>query len=238
MTIRAIIFDKDGTLISATQAWSIPSIQATDYLLNQSDLAEAKQQEIAKLAGIEHDQLQPNSLFLAGSIRDQAQFFAEYVPLDCQEIEQILVDYYYQFQQQELSDALIEPGVIDLLQTLAPHYHIGLITNDHYLLTHHMLEELKLLDYFDFIGCADQYGPKPNPQALHEFSRRFDIGLHEMVYVGDSQLDMAYGKWTRASIAYDPTGQADYLSDADYQLRHFSELPLVIDAIDEEDRRK
>lgn len=234
MTVKVIIFDKDGTLVSASDAWQVPSINAVDDILQQSSLTNEEKIQLKEQAGIVGGQLLPNSLFISGSIREQSEFFAPFVDLSIGELDELLINHYMTFQDEHTSPSLLEPGALELLETLTGQgYKLAIVTNDNYALTHHMLERVGIMQYFDFIGCADQYGSKPNPRSLHELCRQLDVRLSEMVYVGDSEVDMEYGQYTRAAIGYSPTGDADFLEAADYIIDHLLQVTAVVEQLNQ-----
>ena len=53
-----------------------------------------------------------------------------------------------------------------------------------------------------------------------------------MVYIGDSAVDMTYGKHTAASIAYlDQEDHQSFLAEGDYFISDFRDLLPVIDTL-------
>lgn len=229
--IKAIVFDKDGTLIELGQTWDKPTVLMMERLFEDYHVDKHQQQVIAQRLGLNEDWtgIVPNSIFAAGSIRDQAQCLAEYVGASVEKLEEVIEDYYTEYIDQQEVQAKLAPGVKEMLVDLKQDYTLCLVTNDNYRLTMNILEKLEILDYFDFIGCADQYGPKPGPNALYEISRRFNVKLDEMVYVGDSSLDMEYGQYTAASIGYiEQEGHQSHLEQADYLLDHMQNLRTVV----------
>lgn len=232
--IKAIVFDKDGTLIELGQTWDEPTVKMMEEMFKLTTLTKDEQVSFAREMGINEagTGIVPNSIFAAGSIYDQAVELSRVVDLPVAEIEEKIEQSYLHFLQTQDLQAKLSPGVEEMLQTLKQSYKICLVTNDNFNLTEVTLGKLNVLHYFDFIGCADQYGPKPNPSALIEISKQFNIGLDEMVYVGDSALDMIYGGHTRAAIGYieDPAIQ-DHLHAADYLIEDFNELPALIETI-------
>lgn len=233
--IKAVVFDKDGTLIELGQTWDEPTVKMMREMFQLTHLKEEEQAEFAYKMGINKNWtgIIPNSIFAAGSIYDQAVELSKVVDLPIEKIEEKIEAAYLHFLETQDLQAKLSPGVEEMLQSLQGKYKICLVTNDNYNLTKMTLGKLNVLNYFDFIGCADQYGPKPNPSALHEISKRFNVSLDEMVYVGDSSLDMVYGKHTRSAIGYieDPKYH-EHLSEADYLIGNFDQLMDILEQVE------
>lgn len=231
--IKAIILDKDGTLIELGQTWDKPSVDATEYLLEKSDMNEEKKDNFRKHLGIEGDKIVANSIFAAGSIEDQAIEFSKIIPMDKEEIETYLEDVYLDYVQGHHEHVVAMSGAKEALDVLKEKYILAVVTNDNLRIAEETLRLAGLEGYFDFVAGADDFGPKPNPAALFEFAKRFDVQLNEMVYVGDSTVDMQYGKHTLASIGLAiEESHRDHLAGADYIMSHFDELKGIIERIE------
>lgn len=235
--IRAVIFDKDGTLIELGHTWDKPTVDMMEKIFELKKVSVEDQQIMCEKLGLNESRtgIIPNSIFASGSIYDQAICMSEYIDENVEVLEQLIEQLYLESIEKQDVLAKLVPGVKEVLTELRNQYKVCLVTNDNYRLTIKMLEKLGIIDYFDFIGCADQYGPKPKPDALYEISRRFNIHLDEMVYVGDSSLDMEYGKYTTASIGYvEQSGHENHLMEADYLIKHMSELIPLLEKISKE----
>lgn len=231
--IKAIIFDKDGTLLDAGIAWDEPSIRLTDQLLAESQLSEEDSQKIRQHAGIINGRVCPNTLFSAGSLREQADFFASVLKLDAGRLEERIEHHFLQAIRENPQALQVIPGVREALDALSKKYVLAMVTNDHRSLTELCLEVTGLKDYFEFVGCADEFGEKPQPRALEALQEDTGILLKQMVYVGDSTVDMVYGGHTAASIGYAPNRhQADHLKQATCIFSDFNKLPALIQALD------
>ena len=58
-----------------------------------------------------------------------------------------------------------------------------------------VLKELFGKDYFDFIlGYREDYKRKPSPEGIMIIAERFGVDFSEIIYFGDSEVDMQCGK--------------------------------------------
>lgn len=233
MVIKAIIFDKDGTLLELGETWDEPTVTAFAELMTLSNMSNEEIEAYGKELGIVEGKVLPNTLFASGSILEQAEELATKVPLSVQEINDMLAQSYLKFVKRMDVETIIVDGTKELLQYLRDQgYIIGLVTNDYKSITRVLLEAGGLLEYFDFIGCADEYHAKPNPAALYEMAKRFDITLDEMIYIGDSAIDMEYAKFIAHGIgvAFDDAHR-DYVEEADYIVTELAAIPEIINEI-------
>lgn len=227
--IKAIIFDKDGTILDLGNTWEEPTIKVMDELMSMTALSELEIESFKKSMGIEGTTLLPNTLFSAGSITEQAAKLVEVVPLTVAEIEDYLENYYYRYLMETDVELQVIGNIEKILQQLKPDYLLGIVTNDNHRLTEATLTKAGLIDYFDWIASSDQFQPKPDPVALYDLAEKHNLKLDEMIYIGDSSVDMEYGKHTHASIgiALEPEHR-EFLKEADYIIEAFDELPSLI----------
>ena len=58
--IKAIILDKDGTLIELGRTWDQPSVDVTNLLLDKTDLNDEDKEAFRKHMGVEGDMVVAN----------------------------------------------------------------------------------------------------------------------------------------------------------------------------------
>lgn len=233
--IKAIIFDKDGTIIDLGNTWDEPTIHAMDVMMNLTDLSPEERTEFKRKMGVEATEIVPNSMVAAGSIHEQSVFLSEVVPLPLSEIELKLEQLYYDYISASEVSLDVVNHVESVLDELKENYFLGLVTNDNRRITEATLTKTGLIKYFDYVACADDFKPKPDPSALYDLKEKHGINLDEMVYVGDSSVDMIYGKLTKAAIglALDPS-HYEHLREADYLIESFKEIPAIIERVNKD----
>jgi phosphoglycolate phosphatase len=87
----------------------------------------------------------------------------------------------------------VYPGVAQTLRALTDAgIALCCITNKDSLFTEPLLREAGLAGFFAFTLCADRpEDRKPSPSLLHEACARWGITPAEMIFVGDSSVDVA-----------------------------------------------
>jgi len=99
-----------------------------------------------------------------------------------------------------------EPGIREVLETLARHLPLAVATNRGGSLTE-ILDHFGLAGYFTtLVTSRDVPRPKPYPDMLLEAANRLDLPAEELLFVGDSKLDRdAAAAAGMPFVAYGPT---------------------------------
>jgi len=88
-----------------------------------------------------------------------------------------------------LSYFTVEPELISLLEKLRPRIRTAIATNRTDTMEN-LLAEFDLDGYFDLVVTAsDVRQPKPHPDALVKILEYFGLAPHQIIYIGDSQVD-------------------------------------------------
>ena len=197
--IRGIIFDCDGVLFESREAnlayYNTVLQQLGESLVEGSDHVRAHLCHTAASPQVFERLLglerTPEALALAAEL-DYRQFIPYMKP---------------------------EPGIIDALSRLAASYPLAVATNrGDSMLT--ILEHFGLSGYFQAVVTSrDVERPKPAPDMLYEAAKRLHSAAHEVLFVGDSELDQAAARLAGMPFAI-------YRGDlqADVRLEHHDEL--------------
>ena len=83
----------------------------------------------------------------------------------------------------------VEPDLVPLLTRIRPKLKTAIATNRSDTMNR-LLAEFALTHYFDLVVTSvDIRRPKPYPDALFKILEHFRIAAHQVLYVGDSQVD-------------------------------------------------
>ncbi len=202
--LRGIIFDKDGTLIDYYSVWGPVfrhNITSVLQQLGRSGDAELEQ-EMLKLLGITDSGVYPKGLVFGANsslMLIRMWIFARKWKLSFRNLLQAFRQAFYGSRDmlaQSLTQANSTGDLHRLFRELKERdYKIGLVTGDTAESTKLCLEQLGIIEYFDFISTHDdQFKNKPDPQTLLLFCRQFLINPREVAVVGDSAVDFLYAK--------------------------------------------
>ena len=192
--IKAILFDKDGTLLKFTRAWVDSIIK---YLENKN-LDKNKLKMIFKRIGVkENKEVEENSILSSETAMDLAIIFSEFLDEDVLDIYSELDDYLLNYLK-ENPNFIVETCDLDFLfENLKRRgIIIGVFTSDNYRQAKFSMEHLKLDSYINFYAAADIYKRKPDTESLEIFKNKYSLDDGEIIVVGDSKVDMIFGKDT------------------------------------------
>lgn len=187
--IRAILFDKDGTLVDFQRTWGPAAQHVMTTLAGGRNSA---YERLAAVTGFVDSECRflPDSILIrepthvygvlwaaALERNPSASFFAE--------IDRLFLD----ATTQHLAP-IGDPK--SLLAGLAARgFRLGMITNDAELPARAHARKLGVESYFEFIaGYNSGYGAKPDPDPVLAFARKVGIAPSEIALVGDTVHDL------------------------------------------------
>jgi phosphoglycolate phosphatase len=119
----------------------------------------------------------------------------------------------------------IEPGLIDLLETIRPGIKTAVSTNRSTTIGQ-VLKTFALDPYFDLvISSLDVTRPKPDPESVIKIMDFFKAGPEHCLYIGDSEVDaQTAGRAGVVFVAY-----KNLSLPADFHIQGFSELKKYVE---------
>lgn len=176
--IRAAAFDLDGTLID-TMADLASAVNLTLTMLDAPVLPEAR---IRSFVGSGIDQLVMRALSDSLGTRP---------PHEAQRSAALAL-FRRHYALGLFKRGAVFPGVVQTLESLAQKgVALCCITNKERAFTLPLLQQAGLARFFAFTLCADRPEErKPSPTMLLAACSRFGVTPAEMVYVGDSRIDI------------------------------------------------
>ena len=170
-TVRALIFDLDGTLIDS-QRDLIHSVNAMLRELRRAELAE---ETISGYIGHGAPRLVARSL---GENVEEA------------EQKRALAFFLAYYEEHKLDFTVAYPGVAEALEALAP-MPMAVLTNKPVRISVRILEALGLAKYFRAVYGGNSFETKkPDPFGANTILREFGAAATEAIMVGDSEVDV------------------------------------------------
>lgn len=225
--IKAILFDKDGTLLKFSNIW-VDSI--VKYLSKKNLNHDAKKKLFKKIGIRENNEVEENSILSSETVEDLALIFSEFMDESPEEIYKDIDDFLLEFLKENKSEIKETCDLKSLFTDLKNRgIIIGLFTSDNYRQAKYSMEYLNLDSFIDFYAAADLYEKKPSIESLEIFKKKYALRDQEIIIVGDSKVDMIFGKDTlklgvlcgtgsremleryTENIAEDPRGVLKYL---------------------------
>ena len=203
--IKAIIFDKDGTLFNYADFWG-PIVSRNSIIgFKRFNISEEMADELAysfeKTFGVDRNRINhPEGILfrhdkiVSGILRVSWKSIRNGLnPIKVMKVLTSLIDHVNidnDIEQYEF------PPVAPLFRALKDHgYVIGIVTNDMTESTMKFLKAMHIDRMVDFLRCRDSGClNKPNPDSINELCRAYQIDSSEVCMVGDTKIDMKFGK--------------------------------------------
>ncbi len=231
MSVKAILFDKDGTLFDFKATWNVWAGGVIETL-SAGDAALAQRIAQAAMYDLETRSFHPDSPLIAGTNREAAECIAGALPgSDIQQIELFLMH--------RAADAPLAPAVplTPFLQGLAARgLGLGVMTNDTEYGARAHLGAAGVMEQFDFIAGFDSgFGAKPAPGPLLAFAEALQVDPAQVVMVGDSTHDLVAGRaagMQTLGVLTGLAGTAELAGLADAVLPDIGHIPNWLDRAD------
>lgn len=224
MAIKAIIFDKDGTLFDFGATWEA---WARAFLLNITNHDMERATFVGQQIGFDliSNTFSPDSIVIAHPVVEIANALAPHLP-------EYPVDILLQKLNSEAEDVpqIEAVPLVPFLNVLRGQgLKLGVATNDAEVPARAHLTSAGVLGHFDFLAGFDSgHGAKPAPGQLLAFATSLDIAPEHVVMVGDSTHDLVAGRAAGMQTVGVLTGLAatdDLAPFADVVLPDIGHLP-------------
>ena len=223
-TIKALLFDKDGTLFDFHATWGV---WCAGFIADVSDGDAGLASALAKAMDydLENSAFLPSSVMITDSMDGIMDAVHSALP---------------HWEREALTEYVIETGskapqspVTDLGPLLgrfrANNLKVGLATNDNEAPARAHLTSVSILEYFDFVsGCDTGFGAKPEPGMLLGFADAMGLQPSEIAMIGDSTHDLRAGRaagMVSIGVLTGPAVTEDLAPYADVVLRDIGEIP-------------
>ena len=222
--VKAIIFDKDGTLSNSEEyllQLARTRIHFLEQKLKQLNLNKIKillfRKILVSVYGLKKNSLSANATLAIASrennIISTATIFTLFgfdwckslsiVQKIFNEVDIFLFDQKENTQKQR---TLIS-GALDLLISLKHKgVHIALMTNDTQTGIKEFITRNKLEGIFDYLWSAEQKPSKPNPQAVIELCKKMNLHPSDCALISDADTDLKMAKEAGIPVVIGFTG--------------------------------
>ncbi|WP_417249943.1 HAD family hydrolase [Celeribacter sp.] len=184
--IKAVLFDKDGTLVDFQATWWPWSVEAAHLVADETGHAV---EEIARSFGLDlaGARFEPHSPLIAGTPEEVVPVLATYYPdLEPKEI----------IARVTPPEGVVVPVPVEGLERCldglrAAGIRLGVVTNDFAAQTEVQLAEMGIASAFDVvIGYDSGHGAKPAPDGCLAAARALGARPEDTVMVGDTLHDL------------------------------------------------
>lgn len=223
--LKALLFDKDGTLVHFDRTWG-PAAGAVMRTLAEGDPAALKRLEEVSEYLPDEERFLPSSPLVAGSSAHYGPLWAQALDRPANEDFLVLIDRLFREAGLRHLTPIGRPGeVLERLRDAG--LRLAMVTNDAEASALEQARALGVLSYFDALhGYDSGYGSKPDPGMVSAVAVQFALQPREMAVVGDSTHDFTAARGAGARFILVRTGPAP--------VEHlYGEADLVVDSIDD-----
>lgn len=193
---KAILFDKDGTLIEYNDLWTnaiFGMVMALDKKFSRKSMFDKTL--LYQQLGILETHVSDASPLGTGTTAQIASVLQHFFLSEEAEMLAFVRDYLYQYTLSHQEELVPIGDLPQLLQRLkAEGYMLGIVTSDDYESTLFTLKVLEIKTYFDVVVTGDRFEPKPNREALRYASSILDVLPQNILFVGDSSVDAQFSR--------------------------------------------
>jgi phosphoglycolate phosphatase len=166
-----VIFDWDGTLMDST-ARIVSAMQATARTAN---LPEPSDKAVKSIIGLSMEAVMDEMFPTANNSKR----------------EELFEIYRYQYVEGDKTPSPLFEGTLPLLNWLKSNdIPIAIATGKARQGLDRVLNQVGLIDFFDYTICADEAKSKPDPQMVEHLLERANKQKHETLILGDSVHDL------------------------------------------------
>jgi len=200
--IRAVLLDKDGTLVDFRASW-LPAFEgAARALCAGLGLPPQEAPRLLALGGYDAATRawDPRGLIACGTTRELAQAWADAIPgADAPGIEAHLEA---AFKRDVRASPVAVAGAAEALARLHGRgIVLGLATMDTERAARDTVERLGIAALFSFVcGCDSGFGEKPGAGMAHAFCTRAAVSAAQLAVVGDTLHDLEMGVHAGAAL--------------------------------------
>lgn len=196
-TIKAILFDKDGTLMDFHSIWVKVADEVVTEFIDSHALPITFKTTILSEIGVNGDFVDPYSALAAGTSKDLAHIFHKYIPsIVYSKVHDWISEKLFSTLYKQRSHMRMTTDLPKLLTALKKkNYIIGIVTADDYASTELFLQQYELQSFFHFIVTSDTFPvQKPDKQIVEAFCSKFNVSPDEVAIVGDTPTDLHLAK--------------------------------------------
>lgn len=200
MNTKAIIFDKDGTLLDFDAFWVTISTAAVKDILKELDCENVSVEDVLEALGVEEGITNIDGVLCSSTyskIGDNIHFALTKCGynFDLEHVRIITLDAFARHVDKGIAKGTCDNIREVLLKIKEEGIKIFVVTSDRLFTTEKSLKKLGIFDVFDGIYTDDgDVPPKPKPDCIYDICKKFSLTPDEIIMVGDTINDVNFAK--------------------------------------------
>lgn len=255
--IRAVLFDKDGTLANTApylvqlgqyRARAVAARLKKSTLSNQTSALTETEAQLLTAFGFENEQLNPAGLLAVASRMQTETAAAAFVVSQIKDWHEAMAIAQAAFQDadQQMPRKAATTHLFEAARPILEHLHqsgtkLGIISADITANIDDFVDYHKIQPLIDIAWGNDKPPSKPNPEAYRQVCKQLEVLPEETLMVGDAEGDMSMAKGAQAAgcigvtwgwanstpIPKQTPNQIQTLPSADVTLSHWHEFEAL-----------
>ena len=200
MNTKAIIFDKDGTLLDFDAFWVTISTAAVKDILKELDCENVSVEDVLEALGVEEGITNIDGVLCSSTyskIGDNIHFALTKCGynFNLEHVRIITLDAFARHVDKGIAKGTCDNIREVLLKIKEEGIKIFVVTSDRLFTTEKSLKKLGIFDVFDGIYTDDgDVPPKPKPDCIYDICKKFSLTPDEIIMVGDTINDVNFAK--------------------------------------------
>jgi len=223
MTIKAIIFDLDGTLANFNIDYKAVRADVRSFLIRAGLPA-----SVLSTNESIFEMLKKTEIFMKNNGKSEKAV---------EEIREKTLAIAERYELEAAKTTNLLPGVLETLKALKKmNLKVGLCTINGEKSTNYILKEFKIVRFFDAVTPRESVKyVKPNTEHLEATLKALEVNPEETIVVGDGVGDMRCARELKAIAIGLPTGVSSpkelINAGANYFITSITDLPILIEYI-------
>jgi phosphoglycolate phosphatase len=178
MTIKAVVFDLDGTIVNFNLDYKAARAEAIDYLITHGF-----PRSLFSLNESVFEMLKKAEITMQNNHKSKNEF---------NKLKEALFTILEKHEMQSAKTTTLIPGILETLKELKKmKLKLALFTLNSKKSTNYILETFRLKNYFDAVVTRDSVPlVKPNPVHLETALKKLKVPPTQTIVVGDSIMDI------------------------------------------------
>ncbi|MGB9683825.1 MAG: HAD family hydrolase [Candidatus Bathyarchaeales archaeon] len=223
MTVKAVIFDLDGTLTSFNIDYRSIRAEVRSFLISAGMPA-----SILSINESIFEMLKKTEIFMKNNGQSESSFM---------KIRRKAIEIAEKYELKAAKTTGLLPGVLETLKALkVMGLKLGLCTINGEKSTNYILKKFGIAEFFDAVTPRDNVKyVKPNTEHIEATLKSLNVKPEEVVVVGDGSSDMRCARELKALAVAVPTGVSHpkelIASGANYIITSITDLPTLIESL-------
>lgn len=200
MVTKAIIFDKDGTLMDFDSFWVTVTRIVIEEVKRNTKVVDVSEDELLTALGVKNGVTNINGVLCHGTYAQMGRIVYDILKnygceFSVDEVTELMIEAYHRNYEK----GIINPTCDNLCEVLSglksQGIKLAVVTTDDLLGVQKCLQELGIEKYFDAVYAEDGELPaKPEPHCIYDFLKKEGLLKSEVIMVGDTLTDTTFAK--------------------------------------------